>query len=122
MARPLTYTPERIAADLEAWVAEHGQMPTKSQLLANGQGGLLNAIRKNGGLGAWAQRIGTDARRVGGQLTWDAARIERELKPIVAELGRFPTGTELRARGLDTLYAAIKHHGGADRWKQRMTA
>jgi hypothetical protein len=51
---------------------------------------------------------------------WTEDTIEAELRPIVAQLGRFPTRSELSARGLSGLYAALGRTGGAAAWRARL--
>jgi hypothetical protein len=51
---------------------------------------------------------------------WTEETIEAELRPIVAQLGRFPTRSELAARGLSGLYAALARTGGASAWRERL--
>jgi hypothetical protein len=53
---------------------------------------------------------------------WTEATIDAELRPLVAELGRFPTRPELAARGLTGLYRALARTGGTDMWRARLSA
>jgi hypothetical protein len=51
---------------------------------------------------------------------WTEETIEAELRPIMAQLGRFPTRSELTARGLSGLYAALARTGGTSAWRERL--
>jgi hypothetical protein len=51
---------------------------------------------------------------------WTDAAIETELRAQCEELGRFPTRTELVARGLRGLWDAMRSAGGVDYWRQRL--
>jgi hypothetical protein len=53
---------------------------------------------------------------------WTEDTIDAELRPLVAELGRFPTRSELAARGLGGLYAALCRTGGVGAWRARLAA
>lgn len=58
--------------------------------------------------------------RTGRPAQWNAARIEVELRPIIAELGRMPSADDLRKRGLRPLRNAINKRGGWRAWAARM--
>jgi hypothetical protein len=51
---------------------------------------------------------------------WTDDMIDAELRSVVAELGRFPTRSELAARGLGGLYAALCRTGGVSAWRARL--
>jgi hypothetical protein len=50
---------------------------------------------------------------------WTEESIQAEVAPVAAELGRMPTSTELRSRGLGGAWSAMKRHGGVDAWRGR---
>jgi hypothetical protein len=50
---------------------------------------------------------------------WTDATIETEIAPLVAELGRMPTRTELRDRGLGGAWSAMQRQGGLAAWRGR---
>jgi Protein of unknown function (DUF2934) len=52
---------------------------------------------------------------------WTDTTIEAELAPIVADLGRMPTRTELTRRGLAGAWAAMQRRGGVPTWHGRLT-
>ena len=52
------WTDERIAATLEAVVADLGRMPTRTELAERDLAALWSAMRRNGGTRLWAQRAG----------------------------------------------------------------
>jgi hypothetical protein len=51
---------------------------------------------------------------------WTDVAIETELRAQRDELGRFPTRTDLVARGLRGLWDAMRSAGGVDYWRQRL--
>ncbi len=51
---------------------------------------------------------------------WTDASIESELRLQSAELGHFPTRSDLVARGLRGLWDAMRSAGGADAWRERL--
>ena len=51
---------------------------------------------------------------------WTDAAIEGELRAQSAELGHFPTRTELVSRGLRGLWDAMRAGEGVDAWRQRL--
>ena len=53
---------------------------------------------------------------------WTDAVIESELRAQTAELGHFPTRSELVARGLRGLWDAMRTSGGVDAWQARVNA
>ena len=50
---------------------------------------------------------------------WTDAAVERELRVQCAELGHFPTRSDLVARGLRGLWDAMRSSGGVDAWRER---
>jgi hypothetical protein len=52
---------------------------------------------------------------------WTEETIDAELRPLVAQLGRFPTRPELTARGLGGLYGALARTGGVSMWRSRLS-
>ena len=50
------WTDERIAATLDAVVADVGRMPTRTELAERDLAALWSAMRRNGGTRLWAQR------------------------------------------------------------------
>lgn len=51
---------------------------------------------------------------------WTDATIERELRLQSDALGRFPTRSDLVARGLRGLWDAMRSAGGVDAWRERL--
>ena len=51
---------------------------------------------------------------------WTDAAIERELRLQSADLGHFPTRSDLVARGLRGLWDAMRSAGGVDAWRERL--
>jgi DUF2934 family protein len=53
---------------------------------------------------------------------WTDETIREELLPISEELGRMPKKTELTARGIGALWAAMGRRGGVDSWREVVAA
>jgi hypothetical protein len=53
---------------------------------------------------------------------WTDETIRIELLPIAEELGRMPKKTELTARGIGGLWAAMGRRGGVDAWREVVAA
>jgi hypothetical protein len=53
---------------------------------------------------------------------WTDETIAATLAPIVAELGRMPSRTELAERDLAALWSAMRRNGGTRVWAQRAGA
>ncbi len=51
---------------------------------------------------------------------WTDTVIEHELRGQCAELGHFPSRSELVSRGLRGLWDAMRSTGGADAWRERL--
>ena len=51
---------------------------------------------------------------------WTDATIESELRAQTAELGHFPTRSDLVARGMRGLWDAMRSSGGVDAWRDRV--
>ena len=101
-----------------------GRMPTGKELQSGGNSTLVNVIQQSpGGFEGMAARLGlafVHARHTSDHLR-DFANVERILAPIVAELGRMPTVTELNARDAGWLRAGmVKYHGGCDAVGRRL--
>src|SRR3954454_21643812 len=62
-----------------------------------------------------------DPRDMSTRRRWTTETIQATLEPLVAELGRMPTRTELADRGLSGLTSAMQRHGGVAEWRARMT-
>src|SRR3954449_7086771 len=62
-----------------------------------------------------------DTRGMSTRRRWTTETIHATLEPLVAELGRMPTRTELADRGLSGLTSAMQRHGGVAEWRARMT-
>jgi len=57
----------------------------------------------------------------GARRRWTDASIESELRAQSAELGHFPTRSELVAKGLRGLWDAMRSSsGGVDGWRERL--
>ncbi len=55
---PVARTHERITAELTAVIRALGHFPTRPELVARGQRGLWDAMRRNGGIEHWQTMVG----------------------------------------------------------------
>lgn len=100
-------------------------MPTLAQLKHAGQGDLVAAIAKHGGVGAVAQRLGlqlSSSSRPNGYWN-DFTHVEEELRSFIHEQGTpgvMPTGAQLRDAGYGNLLSGIIKHGGIATIAQRL--
>jgi hypothetical protein len=51
---------------------------------------------------------------------WTDARIENDLRAAIAELGEFPSRSQLITLGRRSLWDAIRRTGGTEHWQQRL--
>jgi superfamily II DNA or RNA helicase/septum formation topological specificity factor MinE len=104
--------------ELLAFIQEYGiigVMPTSAELKEAGRGDLVNAITKQGGYPAVAERLGlTNTKKRHGY--WDDfANVESEILAFIKKRGTpnlMPTHEELKKADLSSLAAAIQKHGG----------
>jgi hypothetical protein len=100
-------------------------MPTLAQLKQAGQGDLVTAIAKHGGVGAVAQRLGLQLgsfSRPNGYWN-DFSHVEQELRSFIEEqgnIGVMPTGAQLEDAGYGNLLHGIAKHGGLLAVAQRL--
>ncbi len=104
-------SPDELRPYLDPVVRELGRMPTLKELSERGLSHLSAAIgKKFGGVAGVAKALGYpyDAPK-----TWaDLQDVQRELDPIVAELGRMPTKRELVDRRRYDIANALPRFGG----------
>lgn len=101
------------------------KMPTLAQLKQAGQGDLVSAIAKHGGIGAVAQRLGlqlSSSSRPDGYWN-DFSHVEQELRSFIEEQGNagiMPTTAQLEDAGYGNLLHGIIKHGGFPAVAQRL--
>ncbi len=101
------------------------KMPTLAQLKQAGQGDLVAAIARHGGIGAVAQcldlQLSSSDHPVG---YWnDFSHVEEELRSFIHKQGTpgtMPTGAQLRDAGYGSLLKGIVKHGGIAATAQRL--
>lgn len=59
-------------------------------------------------------------KKPGPERQWTDERIERELRKVVCEFGRWPSSQELRDTGRSALATAITTYGGVRQWARRL--
>ncbi len=115
---------EHVRAAVEPLAKRLGRMPSGKELGSNGNSTLARVIQAGpGGFEGMASRLGLafiHARHPVSYLR-DFANVERILAPIVRELGRMPTQSELIARNAGWLRSGmVKHHGGCDAVRRKL--
>lgn len=114
---------ESVEAALRPHVDRLGRMPTPMELRAAKETSLVQAIDNyHGGFREVGRRFGFDVSKRKPRGHWDDfANVEREIRSIVAEIGRMPNDPEMNARGLSSLSDAIRRrHGGFEAVRVRL--
>lgn len=101
------WTPATVAEKLLEQTILLGHFPTHGELRERGQGGLLDAAKRRGGLRHFRRLAGYKPLRK----QWDWERVVAEARELVVD-GRFPGYDELKATGRYDLIRAINRHGG----------
>ena len=69
-------------------------MASKNELRARGKASLEFAMRRDGGPGAWARRLGVERRHSATGHYWSEKRIEREVGPFLEGRDTWPAERE----------------------------
>ncbi|MDP9358965.1 MAG: hypothetical protein M3R02_27540 [Chloroflexota bacterium] len=103
-------TVEDLRPHLDPIVEELGRMPTQDELKERGLGYLIDAVQKFGRQHEVAKALGY---RYEGRRSWTQVEdLRPHLDPIVVELRRMPSPTELQQRNQPGLTSAIRKFGG----------
>ncbi len=125
---PPYWPEERVRERLAKLLGGRVEWPSTAEFVAASEVGLLNAVRRLGGIKRWADEFGLPyVRRANGGssgtrapiTSWDADRIAAAISPLIEELGRWPTKGEFRRAGQSKALAAVYEHGGSAAWRQR---
>ena len=112
------WTEEEMKTKLLELSNKLGKFPTFGELKEMKLSGLANKISDTGGIYVWAKKLGIETTHY---TLWDDDRITSELKSVIDELGKFPSCSELKARGLNALMCQItRKRGGLNEWAKRM--
>ena len=118
--KPVGYWTEKtIISELKLAIDEAGHFPTSEELYNMGNGGLVNAISKNGGFNYFREKMGYDTIHKSPGY-WTEETIISELKLAIDEAGHFPTSEELNKMGIVGLVDAIATHGGLNYFREKM--
>jgi len=113
------WTQENILKELKKTIAELGHFPTFAELKKIDKNDLIGAITANGGMGVFRTALGCELlRKPYGY--WTQENILRELKKTIAELGHFPTRTELKEKDRNDLSSTISKYGGIDTFRKKL--
>jgi hypothetical protein len=112
-----------IIAAMRDWWPEGQDFPTRKQFEAAGKGPLMVAMRFNGGMQFWADKL--NIRRVtpsaGVTKThWNEERILSELQAFCAGATSFPRHADFKAANKFALQAAMLRAGGRPYWAERV--
>lgn len=114
------WTPQRVAAELDPFLAGRDVWPSRDEFEAAGLNLLREAVNRLGGMQEWARKFGLRRpnNSAGSTRIWHDERIEREVGPLVKRLGRWPSKGEFRQAGLQSAQSAIYRYGGVQHWRQ----
>jgi hypothetical protein len=117
------WTEARVREELDVFLAGRSAWPSRKEFEAAGRKTLRDAVGRTGGIERWAAELDLpvpDLRR-GSRRVWDDARVEAELRRLLAGRSEWPTKSEFERAGLGSMRTAIYLHGGGpDRWAQRL--
>jgi len=113
---------ENVEKELTPIIQELGHFPTQNELNERGLSGLVMGIlRCHKGLNAVRVKMGYEPLQKPNGYYESFENIEKELNPVIKELGHFPTAKELEEKRLSGLkFAIIKHHKGLNAARKRM--
>lgn len=105
---------ENVKTEIRKIIKELGHFPISEELKELGYSGLLNAIIKyHNGLNKLREEFGYNLKKRPAYYWQNSENVKKELNNVILKLGHFPTSSELRRKGYNTLYFAIEnYHGG----------
>ena len=118
------WTVERVRERLVPMLRDRDTWPSATEFAAGGEQRLLAASRRLGGIAYWAREFGvepppTPVAHSSSHRVWTDERIAAVIRPLIAELERWPTKSEFRKAGLGPALAAVYSHGGSAVWQRR---
>jgi hypothetical protein len=125
---PPFWTEQRVRERLTERLHGRTVWPGAAEFAAAGERSLLAAVRRLGGIERRATEVGLQPpphtrRSSSGQRkprTWNDVEILAAIRPLVEELGRWPTKSEFHRAGLSSALAAVYYHGGSVLWQRRV--
>ncbi len=111
------WTEEKTIEELKKIKGEIGHFPTRPEFRTLRRGDLEHAISRHGGSNRFRELLGEEIIQAPAGF-WTDEKILEELKKIRAEIGHFPTPTEITAHGRTGLEAAIDRHGGSNKFRE----
>jgi len=109
------WTRTTIRIELERFLAGRHEWPSYSEFIAAGKNGLHKAVLAHGGSQAWAKEMGVvwvDRRAA----IWTDDRVRTRLAALLDGRASWPTEAEFAAAGEAPLLAAVRRHGGTEKW------
>lgn len=105
---------DHVEREVRMCIEKFGHLPTTTELQKEGKHGLLRGIMKyHGGLGEVARRLSVQPGRRSPGFWREWVNVERVLRDVMLDLGRFPSWNDLKERGLTGMLESIKrHHSG----------
>ncbi len=107
--------------ELQPIITRLGHFPTQKDLKKINFQSLNLGFRYHGGLNAVKERLGYQIEQKPNGYWKDFENLEKELQPIITQLGHFPNDRELKNIGKSSVtYAINKYHGKFKAVKQKM--
>jgi hypothetical protein len=116
------WTDARIRTELARFLRRRRRWPSRQEFERAGRKALRDAVNRTGGPERWAAELGLPLPNLkrGGRRGWTDERIERELRGLIGDIGRWPLRAEFEEAGLASLLSAIYRYGGVHAWARRV--
>jgi hypothetical protein len=113
---------QRVARELENFVACRDVWPTYAEFRAAGLKRLHAEMGRYGGAASWAADLGFLLHHRAGGLEWDEQRVREELRRVLRQLrpAFWPRGDAIQALGPRGLTRAMNRLGGPARWSEEL--
>ncbi|MED3550312.1 hypothetical protein [Cytobacillus praedii] len=104
---------ENVKTQFEKVWRETGKFPTYHLIKEKKVSGLVDAIKKHGGMKRLRNLYNSPVVKIGREKKWDDYdKIVNLFRNLISELGRFPTKEDLINRGISGVINSILNHGG----------
>jgi hypothetical protein len=116
------WTAKRVRSELESFLAGRTVWPSRKEFETAGLKTLRDAVHRLGGVDVWAAEFGLQrtSRASGSIRAWNEQHLERAIRPLVEQVGRWPTAVEFRRAGLLSALTAVYSYEGVLWWQQRL--
>jgi len=110
------WTDERLRDELVRFLGDRTEWPSQREFRQSGQGALLSAVNRHGGIGRWTKKLGLVTPQPGGASYWSDERVLAGLRVFVGKRTLFPSESEFALAGKRPLLRAAIARGGLGRW------